>query len=71
MIASDICSALLEGETNGGLKEVSKRLRDTVISSNSSLASADLFHQFRGRDPSLASLIELHDLTTQSKLSQS
>lgn len=71
MIASDICAAFLEGEANGGLKEVGKHLRNTILSTNSSLLSAELFREFRGRDPSLAPLIELHDLTAKARITQS
>uniref|UniRef100_T1JSW1 Peptidase M3A/M3B catalytic domain-containing protein n=2 Tax=Tetranychus urticae TaxID=32264 RepID=T1JSW1_TETUR len=68
MIASDICSRFLECGSEAETKEVGKNLRNTFLSSNSSSLSADLFRQFRGRDPSFQPLLDLYNLSTQPKL---
>lgn len=68
MIASDVYQSFKENETQGsGENKAAKKFKDVILASGSTYNGAELFRQFRGRDPSVAPFLELHDLIAKEK----
>lgn len=68
MIAADLYTAFQEIKSNEArLKETGARFRDTFLSVGGSYPTAEIFRQFRGRDPSPQALLDNLGLTRATK----
>lgn len=59
MLAADAFSAVQEVglENSAEVRKVTRRFRDTFLRTGSALPTAEVFRQFRGRDPSHEALL--------------
>jgi len=59
MLAADVFSAYWEAgwDSEEGISKVSKRISDSFLTSGSTVPMAQLFREFRGRDPNPEALM--------------
>lgn len=68
MIAADCFMKFKEAEEEGiDLKNVGKEFKMKILYPNGPTKGAELFRDFRGRDPSVDPLLELYNLSNESQ----